>query len=139
MNSTLAELGIDDENPPLSDEEKQATLHDLLAARSGIYHNSVKADTERNRPARGEHPPGTSFYYNNWSFNALGTIFEHVTGMKMAEAFKQWIADPIGMQDFNLEDVRYTYSDESVFPAYRFWISARDLARFGVLFLQNGR
>ena len=50
-----------------------------------------------------------------------------------------WIADPIGMQDFRIEDVRYFTSSESMFPAYRFWVSARDLTRFGVLFQQRGR
>ena len=43
------------------------------------------------------------------------------------------------MQDFRIEDVRYSTSSESVFPAYRFWVSARDLARFGVMFQQRGR
>ena len=133
---TLADLGVDDE-PPLTPQEQSATLHDLLASRSGVYHSSVQ--TESGTPERGSHPPGTHFFYNNWSFNALGTIFEQQTGLTMGQAFKEWIADPIGMQDFRVEDVRYQIGDESVFPAYRFWITARDLARFGVLFLQRGR
>ena len=29
---------------------------------------------------RSSHPPGTFWYYNNWDFNALGTIFEKATG-----------------------------------------------------------
>ena len=138
VDRTLAELDLDDE-PPLTEAERQARLTDLLAARSGIYHDSVKADMEGNRPARGEHAPGTHFFYNNWSFNALGGMFEQLTDMSLGEAFKQWISDPIGMQDFRVEDVRYQTGEESVYPAYRFWISARDLARFGELFLREGR
>ena len=60
-----------DANPLLSDQEKQARLVDLLAARSGIYHNSVKADLEQNRPARPVQPPDTYFYYNNPQFLEL--------------------------------------------------------------------
>ncbi len=61
------ELGVDDAKPPLSDQEKQARLVDLFTARSGIYHHSVKADFERDRPARHAHRPDTYFYYNHWT------------------------------------------------------------------------
>ena len=133
---TLESMGVDD-SPKLTSEEKSAQLRDLLKSRSGIYHDSVKVD-EDDRPERGTHPPDAFFYYNNWSFNALGGIFEQQTSLTMGQAFKEWIADPIGMQDFRVEDVRYETSDESVFPAFRFWMTARDLARFGLLFQRCG-
>ena len=137
INSTLAELGIDDQNPPLSSQEKQARVVHLLQSRSGIYHDYV--NLEGGLPDPGIHRPGTFFYYNNWSFNALGTIFEQETELPIGEAFKRWIADPIEMQDFEVKDVTYESSEESIHSAYRFWISARDLARFGVLFQQEGQ
>ena len=137
LNSTLAELGIDDQNPPLSSQEKQARVVHLLQSRSGIYHDYV--NLEGGLPDPGIHRPGTFFYYNNWSFNALGTIFEQETELPIGEAFKRWIADPIEMQDFEVKDVTYESSEESIHSAYRFWISARDLARFGVLFQQEGQ
>ena len=138
IEKTLAELGVDDD-PPLTELERKARIKDLLTARSGIYHDSVKDDGGEGRPARGSHAPDEAFYYNNWSFNALGAIFEQQTKLSLGKAFKDWIADPVGMQDFRIEDVRYSTSSESVFPAYRFWVSARDLARFGVMFQQRGR
>ena len=137
INSTLEELVIDDQNPPLSSQEKQARVVHLLQSRSGIYHDYV--NPEGDLPDPGTHLPGTFFFYNNWSFNALGTIFEQETELPIGEAFKRWIADPIGMLDFEIKDVTYESSNESIHPAYRFWISARDLARFGVLFQQEGR
>ncbi len=138
INKTLGELGIDDENPKLTNQEKQARLEDLLTARSGIYHPSIKNDNGPT-PAPGSHPPNTHFFYNNWSFNAVGIIFEQLTSMKLGEAFEAWIAKPTGMQDFNVEDVRYYEGKESVFPAYRFYMSGRDLARFGLLYTQGGQ
>ena len=39
LDKTLADLGIDDE-PPLTPEEKQATVRDCLKARSGVFHTS---------------------------------------------------------------------------------------------------
>ena len=92
------------------------------------------------RPKRGSHKPGTFWYYNNWDFNALGTIFDHETGEKdIYNAFKKRIADPIGMQDFTIDNLSYTYERQfSRHAYYAFRISARDLARFGQLFLQKG-
>ena len=114
---------------------------DLLRARSGVYH-SVDFETEsmtKNRPARGSHAPGTFWYYNNWDFNVLGTIFEKKTGLKIGEAFYQRIARPINMQDFQPSDVFYFGGPASMHPTYHFEISARDLARFGLLYLRRGR
>lgn len=138
LDATLAELGIDDVNPPLSDAEKQATLRHLLDSTSGIYHPSVR-DDGGSMPERGLHAPGEHFFYNNWSFNAAGGIFEQQTGLTLAEAFSRWIAGPTGMQDFTPGDVRYEHGGESVFPAWRFWMSGRDLVRFGMLFLNSGK
>ena len=48
INSTLEELVIDDQNPPLSSQEKQARVVHLLQSRSGIYHDYVNPE--------GDHP-----------------------------------------------------------------------------------
>ena len=42
------------------------------------------------------------------------------------------------MQDFRLEDCAYVTGPDSVYPAYPFRLTARDMARFGLLFLNNG-
>ena len=90
------------------------------------------------RPKRDSHAPGTYWYYNNWDFNALGTIFEAKTGMPISEAFYKRIAKPIGMQDFGVADLYYIGGPISQHRAYRFEINARDLARFGLLYLRLG-
>jgi len=141
VNQTLEQLGIDDSPDPLTKEEKQARIVDLLRARSGVYHR-VDFETEsmiRDRPARGSHAPGTFWYYNNWDFNVLGTIFEKKTGLKIGDAFYRRIAKPIGMQDFRPDDVFYFGGPASIHPTYHFEITARDLARFGLLYLRRGR
>jgi len=133
INQTLEQLGIDDSPDPLTKEEKQARIEDLLRARSGVYHR-VDFETEsmtRDRPVRGSHAPGTFWYYNNWDFNVLGTIFEKKTGLKIGDAFYRRIAKPIGMQDFRPDDVFYFGGPASIHPTYHFEITARDLARFG--------
>ena len=92
------------------------------------------------RPARGSHAPGTFWYYNNWDFNALGTIFDQLSGEKdIYTAFDKRIADPIGMQDYDPGELSYSYEPYSRHPYYGFRMSTRDAARFGLLFLRNGR
>ena len=141
LDATLEDLNIDDITPSLTNEEKQATIRDLMESRSGIYHKAAAETQEmkEQRPKKGSHPHGTFFYYNNWDFNALGTIFEQQTGTKIFEEFKKRIADPIGMEDFSVENCYYQYEDSlSIHPAYSFRMSARDMARFGVLYQKNG-
>jgi len=142
LDQTLDELGIDDIPPSLTEQEKQATIRDLLMARSGVYHEAAAeaASMINKRPDRGSHAPGTFFYYNNWDFNALGTIFVQKTGKKIFEAFQEEVAVPIGMQDFLLSDCHYKYEwDKSKHPAYHFRMTALDLARFGLLYQNNGQ
>jgi CubicO group peptidase (beta-lactamase class C family) len=141
LQKTMADLGIDDV-PPLTEAEKQAKVIQLLKARSGVYHEAAyeSAGMKELRPERGSHAPGTFWYYNNWDFNVLGVIFEQETGTKIFEEFKTRIADPIGMQDFRVDLCYYHYEwDLSIHPAYPFQMTARDRARFGQLFLQEGR
>ena len=140
-SKTLNELGIDDYTP-LTEVEKQATVADLLEARSGIYIPAAgeSSGMKALRPERGSHLPGSFWYYNNWDFNALGTIFDQETGEKnIYQAFKTRIADPIGMQDLAIEHLRYGYEPHSKHPYYGFRMSTRDLARFGLLFMRGGQ
>jgi len=141
--ATLRQLGITDKPHALTPQEQEATVLDLLRSRSGIYlATASENDAMREaRPQRGSHRPGTHWHYNNWDFNALGTIFRNRTGADIFQAFQTRIAGPLGMEDFDVKDNRNTYVQEeySMHPGYRFRISARDLARFGLLYLREGK
>ncbi len=142
LQATLADLGIDEIPPGLSDVEKQATVEHLLQARSGVYHEAV-AEMDKmkaRRPARGSHAPGTFWYYNNWDFNALGTIFEQRTGVDIYDALEHRLGRPLQMQDFTADNGRQYHQEAlSAHPVHHFAMSARDMARFGLLFLRRGR
>lgn len=141
LTDTLANLGIDDKPPSLTSSELQATLADLLTSRSGIYHpiDLEPAAVAAQRPPRGSHAPGEFWFYNNWDFNAAGTIYEKIAASDIFTAFKQRIADRIGMQDFSLEACYYGETKVSMHRHYGFRLSPRDLARFGLLYLRDGR
>jgi CubicO group peptidase (beta-lactamase class C family) len=92
------------------------------------------------KPPRGSAGPGTTWCYNNWDFNALGTIFRNLTGADIHVDFAERIGAPRGTEDFRPAiDGEYVALRESTHPAYPFRMSARDLARFGELFLRKGR
>ncbi|BCH59575.1 hypothetical protein RvVAR0630_21990 [Agrobacterium vitis] len=90
LENTLENLKIDDKPPGLTVTEKQATVRDLLMARSGIYHRAASETDEmrRKRPERGSHAPGSFWWYNNWDFNALGTIYRQQTGEVFSRALR---------------------------------------------------
>lgn len=139
INATMADLGIDD-NEGLSEDEKKATVRDLLKARSGVYHPALyeSESMKRRKPARFSVKPGTHWSYSNWDFNVLGTIFEQKTGHRLFQAFNDDIAKPIGMEDYEPADGTYISGKESRHRAYPIRITAQDLARFGLLMLNNG-
>jgi CubicO group peptidase (beta-lactamase class C family) len=142
LDATLAELGIDDNvPPPLTSAERSARVRDLLTCRSAIYHPSNQQGPQARAalPARGTHRPGTHFVYNNWDFNALGTIFERRIGRCLFDEFADTIAGPAGLPDFDLSRQQYRTEPWSEHRTYSFRISARDLARFGQLYLCGGR
>jgi len=148
LNTTLSELKIDDV-PPLTKRERTATIENLLQSSSGIYHSALYevGTWKRGKPARGTHKPDETWYYNNWDFNALGTIFEQISNKKIGVAFQKEIASPLQMQDFVPADVEYITQDnlgekmlgnQSEHPAFMFSMSARDMARYGHLYLNRG-
>ena len=141
LDQTLADLAVDDVAPALTPDEKKATLADLLTARSGVYHAAAyeTPGMANNRPVRGSHTPGTFFFYNNWDFNALGTIYETRTGRGIFDAFRDEIAAPLGLQDFVVGDGVYVKEDVSDHRAYTMRLSTRDLARIGWMALNAGK
>ena len=154
LNDTLEKLDIQDTNPALTQEERQATVADLLQTRSGIFHSAlfevgswkrVRSDLAQSdyNPA-----PGELWIYNNWDFNVVGTVLENSTGQKIGPMFSSQISKPLNMNDFVEDDVVYLYSSDisqrimdnhSDFPAYDFKTSVRDIARYGLMYLNCGR
>jgi CubicO group peptidase (beta-lactamase class C family) len=139
LDKTLAELGISDHGG-LTPQELEATIADLLSARSGVYHPaSNSGDNLADAPPRGSQKHGAYFLYSNWDFNALGTIFEQETGRNIYDALETDLARPIGMQDFKrAAQIKSGNLKVSMHPAYHMWLSTRDMARLGYLMLREG-
>lgn len=139
LSKTVEDLGFDDIGGLLP-IEKKATVYDLITARSGVYHPASNPGDSEDKPERGSKEPGSYFLYNNWDFNAAGEAFEKMTGLNIYDAFETDIARPIGMQDWDRSAQKKTGKlDVSVFPAYHFHLSVRDMARVGYLMLRKGK
>lgn len=141
INKPLNKIGIDD-IIGLTTNEKSATIEDLLKSKSGIYIPALgeSKSMSESRPKRGSHQPGEFFYYNNWDFNALNSIFKKETGIDIVNAFYESIAQPLKMEDFRQFDSRLWLDSkiETIHPKLDIKISARDLARFGLVYCNNG-
>ena len=140
LDKTLAQLGIDDHGG-LMPQEKEATIADLLGARSGVYHEASNAgDDLASAPPRGSQKHGTYYLYSNWDFNALGTIFEQETKQGIYDALEKDLVRPIGMRDFDRASHRRTGdAKRSVHLAYHMNFSTRDMARIGYVMLRDGQ
>ena len=139
LDKTLKELKISDVGG-LSDQELEATVSDLLGARSGVYHEaSYSGDDLASAPPRNSQKHGTYYLYSNWDFNVLGTIFEQETGRDIYDALESDLAKPIAMQDFD-RSLQKKEGDltKSSHAAYPMWFSTRDMARIGHLMLHEG-
>ena len=140
LASTLDELDIDDVGGLLP-IERRATVRDLLTGRSGVYHPSATAtDLGIPLPERGSKEPGAEFHYNAWDANVLETIYEQRTGRRVFDAVAEDLAGPLGFEDFDPARQRLLGRPElSRHLAHHLFLSARDLARIGLLVADGGR
>lgn len=138
LDLTLADLGMDDVQGLLP-VEKLATVRDLITARSGVYHPASNSGDNPDKPPRGSKKPGDHFLYNNWDFNAAGTVFEKLTGLRIYDALGKDLAQPLGFEHWNRDFHRKNGdTSRSLNEAYHMIFSTRDMARLGELMLQEG-
>ena len=139
LDATLGDLGMDDIGG-LLDIEKQATVRDLLTARSGVYHPaSYSGDDLGQAPPRGSQKPGSYMLYSNWDFNAAGYVFELLTGRDIYDEIQSQLAIPMQFQDWDRSaQAKAGNLTVSRYAAYPMWLSTRDMARVGLVMLNEG-
>jgi len=140
LNTSLKEMNINDVQPLLP-IEKEATIHHIISARSGIFHEPVNGGYDKeNTLKRGSVKPGDYFLYNNWDFNVAGHILERYAGQSVYKELEQQLALPLGFQDWDIRNQKKTFDDEkSYYPAYHMYLSTRDMAKIGLLMLNKGK
>ncbi|MDR3713162.1 MAG: serine hydrolase [Puia sp.] len=139
LNKSLKDLGIDDVGGLLP-VEKEATVKDIISARSGVFHPaSYLGDYLAYAPKRGSVMPGKYWLYSNWDFNMAGYIFEKETRRNIYDEVERILVLPLHMQDWN-RSLQHKEGDttRSFYEAYPMWFSTRDMARIGQLMLNKG-
>jgi CubicO group peptidase (beta-lactamase class C family) len=140
LDTTLEQLNIDDIGGLLP-IEKQATIEDVITARSGVYHPaSYGGDDLACAPPRGSRKPGTYMLYSNWDFNVAGAIFEQLTKRDIYDELQSQLAIPLQFEDWDRSaQGKGGNLTVSKYPAYPIWVSTRDMARLGYLMLREGQ
>jgi CubicO group peptidase (beta-lactamase class C family) len=79
--------------------------------------------------------PGTRFDYSNLSTFLLSAILQETTGMDTLSYARENLFDPLG-----IEDIQWETSPQGIYIGFaRMWLKPHDMAKFGMLYLQQGQ
>lgn len=132
-------------SPRLDPRKYQITLRHLLTMRAGFAWEDTVPDLEAylaspdwvgyalNLPLR--YDPGQVFHYASIQTNLLSAILTKASGMSTKALAEKYVSGPLGIS------FPQWYQDPQGYylGAHAMYISPRDMARFGYLYLQNGR
>jgi CubicO group peptidase (beta-lactamase class C family) len=79
--------------------------------------------------------PGKEWYYNSGGVELLAGILEHATGHGIIDFAREFLFEPIGIESFSWWRVP---ASEQYGASGGLYLTPRDMARFGYLFLNNG-
>ena len=130
-----------------SNGKEKMTINNLLQMTSGLSENDygdilrlglfyyAKDQNKRALKTKLRHEPGTEFQYSSITTQLLGICLEKAIGKSFETYFKEKIWEPMGMEYNALSS-----KDDKGFHKYFGGISAnpKDLAKFGLLYLNNG-
>jgi CubicO group peptidase (beta-lactamase class C family) len=130
-----------------SDGKEKMTVNNLLQMTSGLSENDYsdilkiglfyysKDQNKRAKRTKLRFKPGTKFQYSSITTQLLGICLEKATGKSFETYFREKIWEPMGMEYNALSS-----KDDKGFHKYFGGISAnpKDLAKFGLLYLNNG-
>ncbi|MEI5925446.1 serine hydrolase domain-containing protein [Bacillus sp. TD10] len=122
------------EHPALENQDAQLYLASNILPRGKNYDGPMKI-YDMLREAEETAPPGSDFSYDNGSAETLAWVIRTITGKSLAENVSERIWSQIGM-----EENAYYVTDETKVEQASAGLNAtaRDIARFGQLLLNNG-
>ena len=150
VETPVFELLSDHDLSGLDPRVRDATLEDLLTMRLGIeWHENDRPLDDTNttlqleksdnwvaftlaQPADSD--PGVKWNYNSGGSHLMSAIILQATGLTTAEYAEEHLFSPLGIQDYHWK------TDPQGLPDTEggLYLAAEDLARVGVLYLQDG-
>lgn len=138
----------------LNETKKNISIEDLLTMRSGLNWSEV-VDAFEIWPETGYsldyilnkslvHEPGTTFEYSTGNTELLAAILQNKTGVKLADYAQQYLFEPIGIDENDMEWIEDTWEWGSgslttiSHGGFGIFATPRALARIGELCLNNG-
>ncbi|PFN18675.1 serine hydrolase domain-containing protein [Bacillus cereus] len=120
--------------PGLENQDAQLYLASNILPRGKNYDGPMNI-YDMLRETEETAPPGSAFSYNNGSAETLAWVIRTITGKSLAENVSERIWSQIGM-----EENAYYVTDETKIEQASAGLNAtaRDMARFGQLLLNNG-
>ena len=139
LDETLESIGIT-EIGGLERRERSAKVRDIISSRSSCFIRASNDPPGRTLPERSSRLPGSIFFLSNWDFNVAATILEKKVEADVICVFDELVAKPLRLRDWN-PSLQGRAGDVLVSDhlAYRFCLSARDMARIGQMMLRNGK
>jgi CubicO group peptidase (beta-lactamase class C family) len=125
------------ESADLNPDVNNITIRHLLTMSSGFGTNDLGTTNTKtieymlNQPLRSE--PGKDFAYNSTNAHLLSMIITKTTGSTALDFGMKYLFKPLGISNLKWDDVGYTMG------GYGLKMTARDLAKFGFLYLNKGR
>ena len=80
------------------------------------------------------HEPGSFWYYSGGDVNLLGVLFERAAGRSIDEFCAEHLFRPMQISDFQWNYI----NDEIVYASGELFLTPRDMAKFGHLYLNGG-
>jgi CubicO group peptidase (beta-lactamase class C family) len=108
-------------------QESQISIRHLLSMDSGLDNNLSYSD-----------PPETRWFYNTPAYSKLHLVLAQATGASLEEYSSQALFGPIGMSSATWTRRAAGHQNATRGAAMGLRLSARDMARFGLLVLANG-
>jgi len=130
------------DNSNLDPRKRDITIRHLLTMQSGFDHESNIGGTVDTAPnmiaaiiaSELRFDPGTDFIYSSHGSHILSGIITKATGMSTLNYAVEKLFTPIGVQTM----VWSTDQNGVTFGGSGLYLSPRDMARFGYLYMENG-
>jgi len=127
LDTTVASYIGDSWSKASPKQESSITVRHLMSMTSGL-----------NESLNYMHPAGSVWEYNTRAYSMMVPVLTNVTNMDINQLTLKWLTSSVGMLESRWEPRRWVQNHHAA-NTIGFATSARDLARFGLLVLSEGK